>query len=141
MFPISWLQWFTAFKRSQKRIIECHNLIMYFRVSPHVLCLLEILHPHYSPALCLPFLLHSFISLLFSLSLNTHFPFFVSNFSIFPLPFLQFFHRPYFNPRVLIYISPSLHHHCDPFLPCFTFLHGQVAEQLAYYCTSMCQRW
>ncbi|KAM7377519.1 hypothetical protein PAMA_014022 [Pampus argenteus] len=29
--------------------------------------------------------------------------------------------------------SSSPHHHSDSFLLCFTLLHGQVAEQLAYY--------
>lgn len=53
MSPISWLQWFPAFERSQKGIAECHNLIMYFWVSLHVLRLLEIFHSHYDLALCL----------------------------------------------------------------------------------------
>lgn len=67
-------------------------------------------------------------------------PFFsrpVSNFSIFSLcpfcPVFNFFSLPSLYPRVLFHSSCSPHHHSDSFLFCFTLVHGQVAEQLAYY--------
>lgn len=47
--------------------------------------------------------------------------------SVLPGPLL------FLYPCVLFYIAASLHQCSDSFLLCFTLLHGQVAEQLAYY--------
>lgn len=76
------------------------------------------------------FLLHS----LLSLCLNTSFYFFAFPLFLISLFSLScFFTSPSFNPSILFYISASPQHHSDSFLLCFTLLHGQVAEQLAYY--------
>lgn len=136
MSPISWLQWFPAFERSQKGIAECHNLIMYFWVSLHVLRLLEIFHSHYDLALCLsPVSLFCFTLSFLFLSLSFQF-----------LPLFSFAHLstalsvmslirspPPFYPSVPFYTSPSLLHCSDSFFLCFTLFRGQVVEQLAYY--------
>ncbi len=145
MSPISWPQWFLAFERSQKRITECHNLIMYFRVSLRVLCFLEILHPHYGLALCLlpvslfcfplPFLMRFlFLSTLISIS------------SLFLLPNFSF---PHFS---FVHFCLVFHPFCVPLfisLPLFTTtpIHFSSASlfymdrwQSSWPTTSMCQR-
>lgn len=142
MSPNSWPQWFPAFERSQKKITECHSLIMYFRVSLDVLLLFgNSASPFWSFSLSFPIIpRHAFIFLLLSLSAHFHFfsSFFFSYFkfliqlsspvlSVLPGPLL------FLYPCVLFYIAASLHQCSDSFLLCFTFLHGQVAEQLAYY--------
>lgn len=139
MSPISWPQWFPAFERSQKRITECHNLIMYFRVSLHVLRLLEILHPHYDLALCLlpvslfcftlPFLMcFRFLSTLISISSL----FLVSNFSI-PrfsfAPFCLVFH-PFCAPFLYLRLSSPPLWFIPPLLHSFTWTGGGAAGLL-----------
>lgn len=103
MSPISWPQWFPAFERSQKRTTECHGLIMYFSMSAHILRLLEFLHPHYGPALCLSCPLSTLL-FYFSSFLSTHFSFPVSPF--------------FFCPFCLVCgsLTPPL-----PFIPMFSF--------------------
>ena len=104
--------------------------------------LLEISHLHCGLALCLSPCLPLSTSLLhFSFSFSQRSfpfrPFFSFPTSHFPLcPRCLVFHSftppPSFYPRVPFYISASLRH-SDSFLLCFTLLHGQVAEQLAYH--------
>lgn len=109
MSPISWPQWFPAFERSQKRTTECHGLIMYFRMSSHILRLLEFLHPHYGPTLCLSCPLSA---LLFYFSLALFFSQ-CSFISFFSFPLSQFF-CPFF--LVCDSLTPPL-----PFIPMFSF--------------------
>lgn len=101
---------------------------------------LEILHPHYDLALCLSpvsyFTLQFLLCFLFLpalISIPSHFQFLIS--PVFRCPFCLVFNS--FTPFPFIhcvpfYIPASLNH-SDSFLLCFTPLHGQVAEQLAYY--------
>lgn len=102
---------------------------------------LEILHPHSGPSLCLSPSFHVTLSFFFyflSALISISFPLFFSYFkfliqisspvlSVLPGPLL------FLYPCVLFYIAASLHQCSDSFLLCFTLLHGQVAEQLAYY--------
>lgn len=116
MSSISWLQWFPAFESSQKGIIECHNLIMHFRVSLNVLSLLEILHSHYDLSLRLPsfsfFQLNFFCAALSQQSFLLLFSFPISWFSFYPPPTLS----------VLSLIQPL------PFIPVL----------LQYFCSFLC---
>lgn len=151
MSPISWPQWFPAFERSQKRITECHNLIMYFRMSCYVCGFGNFASPLWSCSLsfpCLPFRLHSSISLVPFLSLNSHFHFF-------PFSHVQCLISPHFlRPFCLvfnIFHSPPFLSMCfsfiaDPFLT-ITLIHFSSASlfymgrwQSSWPTTSMCQR-
>lgn len=78
-------------------------------------------------------LFHSSCAFAFSQRSFPFLPFFsfpISQFPVFPSPLFVLSFTLFVLP---FYISASLHHHSDSFLLCFTLLHGQVAEQLAYY--------
>lgn len=141
MSPISWPQWFPAFERSQKKITECHNLIMYFRVSLDVLLLFgNSASPFWSLSLSFPIIpRHAFIFLL--LSLSTHFHFFSSFFFLFqishsdliPCPFCLARPPPFFVPLCsLLYccLSPPVLWFIPPLLHSFTWAGGRAAGLL-----------
>lgn len=147
MSPISWPQWFPAFERSQKKITECHNLIMYFRVSLDVLLLFgNSASPFWSLSLSFPIIpRHAFIFLLLSLSAHFHFFssffFLISNFSFrsHPLSFLSCPAPSFFCTLVFSFIL----------LPLFTsaLIHSSSASlfymgrwQSSWPTMAMCQR-